>query len=415
MPTPSAIRPTVVADAPPRDDAARRPWSTALLLLALWTVPGVFSAAQSYVSMRLEGEPVTWGRALLTQLPGWYFWALATPVIAWLGARAPLERGAWRRGVPVHVVAAIAAAVAHVAFVVTLRKSTAEIPLTWGALAGRYLMAYLVFDVITYWAVLGVVLAVRYYREAQERARGAARLEAQLAQARLQALRMQLHPHFLFNALNSVAMLVREGDARQAVRMIAGLSDLLRQTLDGDGTHEVPLRDEIALLERYLAIERVRFADRLRVRIDVAAEVAEVRVPNLVLQPLVENAIRHGIARRAAAGAIDVVARREDGRLVLEVRDDGPGLGPGFSAGPNGTGVGLANTRARLAQLYGAAGQLSIAARPDGGVVARVVVPLRGAPPNDTMPPDASPTGTLPTLDGPDSRTAAGAPMRPPA
>jgi LytS/YehU family sensor histidine kinase len=216
-----------------------------------------------------------------------------------------------------------------------------------------------------------------YTRYREEELRGS-RMEAQLAQAQLQALRMQLHPHFLFNTLNAVSALMHR-DLDAAERMLARLSDFLRLTLETGGAHEVPLRQELDFLRRYLEIEQTRFADRLDVRVDVEPVTLDARVPNLILQPLVENAIRHGVARSSAAGRIEIAAHRRNGSLLLEVRDDGPGLPEGADR-PEREGVGLTNTRARLRQLYGATSHLTLANRREGGLHVTLTLPFRTQP-----------------------------------
>jgi LytS/YehU family sensor histidine kinase len=186
---------------------------------------------------------------------------------------------------------------------------------------------------------------------------------------------MQLNPHFLFNSLNAITVLVRDQDTAAASRTLELLSDLLRQVLRTDESHETTLSRELEFLQRYLAIEQVRFSDRLRPRIEINPAVARAAVPRFLLQPLVENALRHGIARRADAGRVEVSANREDDELVLTVRDDGPGL----SATPTETGVGLSNTRARLAALYGAHATLHVGNAEGGGVIATVRLPYHEA------------------------------------
>ena len=227
-----------------------------------------------------------------------------------------------------------------------------------------------------YFALVGIQHALAYMAQARERQIQTARLTAQLAEARLGALRMQLNPHFLFNSLNAIAVLVRDRNTAAASRMLELLSDVLRQVLRAEGSHETPLSTELDFLERYLAIEQVRFSDRLRPRVEVDAAIRRAAVPRFILQPLVENALRHGIARRADAGLLEVTAQRDGDTLVLTVRDDGPGLGP---AGPSATGVGLANTRARLAALYGDRATLEIANAAGAGVLVSIRLPYHEA------------------------------------
>jgi two-component system LytT family sensor kinase len=246
-------------------------------------------------------------------------------------------------------------------------------------LAGEYLLslaANLHLEVITYWGIVGIQHAARILRERRDRDVREARTAAQLAEARLAALSMQLQPHFLFNTLNAVSALVHE-DPEAADRMLARLGELLRLTLETSGRTEVPLREELALLSRYFAIEEVRFADRLTVRVDASPETLDALVPNLLLQPLAENAIRHGIARNEGPGEVVVTARAGRGTLGITVFNDGPPL----SGAARADGIGLTNTRARLAHLYGDAARLELADAPGSGVRAELTLPLRAAPP----------------------------------
>jgi len=230
-------------------------------------------------------------------------------------------------------------------------------------------------NLLIYWVIVSVHHAFGYYRQVQVRELRAVELEKRLAQARLQALQMQLNPHFLFNTLHAISALVHK-DVEAADRMIARLSDLLRYALESTDAQEVPLRQELDFLNRYLEIEKTRFGDRLTVRLDIAPETLDALVPNLVLQPLVENAIRHGIEPRAKPGRIDLRARRENGRLKLEVCDNGVGL-------PSGRipeeGVGLSNTRARLQQLYGERHLFALGNTAGGGLTVSVELPFRAA------------------------------------
>lgn len=224
---------------------------------------------------------------------------------------------------------------------------------------------YLLF--LAAWAALGAV------RRARERELAESRLVARLAESRLQALRAQLDPHFLFNTLNAVVGLVRQSRNPEAVDALVELGELLRASLEGRGDHEVPLSEELELVRRYLGIEQLRFGGRLESRLEPEAETLAARVPSLVLQPLVENAIKHGTSRRSSRGHVWVRAMRRGHRLVLEVRDDGPGLRAG---GAGGTGIGVANTRARIHQLYGERYGLTLEDAPGGGVIARVELPF---------------------------------------
>jgi sensor histidine kinase YesM len=244
----------------------------------------------------------------------------------------------------------------------------------WSRLASEFHL-----ELIVYGMILGVGYAFSYYSRYRERELRASQLESQLAQAQLQALKMQLHPHFLFNTLNGIAGLVRDRNNKAAVSMIAGLSDLLRHTLENAGRQEVPLREELEFLELYLDIQQMRFPDRLNVQMKIATEALDAQVPNLILQPLVENAIRHGVSLRASSGTVGVSARRDDGFLEMKVYDDGPGLNSQLIAedrAGHGGGIGLSNTRARLRQLYGERYRFDVHDRDEGGVEAVISIPF---------------------------------------
>jgi two-component system LytT family sensor kinase len=232
-------------------------------------------------------------------------------------------------------------------------------------------------NLLTYSILVAATQGYLYYQRYRQGELRSAQLSAQLAQAQLQALRMQLHPHFLFNTLNSIATLIHK-DPDAADQMTARLSDLLRLTLENIGVQEVPLAQELEFLERYLDIERTRFSDRLVVRIDVAPETLDASTPYLILQPLVENAIRHGIAARSLPGCVTVRAERDGEMLVLEVKDDGPGI-PAASASNNG--IGISSTRARLEKLYGDGHVFELNNAAEGGLAVKLAFPFRLMPP----------------------------------
>jgi len=229
---------------------------------------------------------------------------------------------------------------------------------------------------LVYGAVIGICYALDYYRKYREREIVATRLEAQLAQAQLDSLRMQLHPHFLFNTLNSIVGLVRDNKNQAAVSMLVGLSVLLRHTLDHSARQEVELREELNFIKLYLGIQEMRFSDRLRFELDIDPSTARALVPNLILQPLTENALRHGFARSAAAGVVGIRSAAENGYLRLTVYDNGAGLPDDWQM-KSSTGIGLANTVARLHQLFDDDQQFDIRNRDGGGVEAVITMPLR--------------------------------------
>jgi LytS/YehU family sensor histidine kinase len=238
----------------------------------------------------------------------------------------------------------------------------------------NWILTSVPWSVFMYFTVLGCVHAFSYFVEAREREAHASRLAAQLAEARLGALRMQLNPHFLFNSLNAIAVLVRDQNTRDASRMLELLGGVLRQVLHGEKRQEITLEDELRFIEKYLAIEQVRFSDRMHVRWAIDPLLNDALVPEFILQPLVENAIRHGVAKRSESGTVQVTASVDAETLVLSVQDDGPGIDP---ASTDVAGVGLANTRERLATLFGGAASLELRRAERGGTIATIRLPLR--------------------------------------
>lgn len=349
-------------------------WGELGLMFGAWMLVGVFSLTQQWLGSLVGGarHAPTWSEAAWL-MESMVLWAAFTPPMFWLSARYPLDRGRRARNLALHAAFALGFAVADVAADVVVGPLLGGYN---GTLAQRF-VSKLFINVFSYAAVVAIAHAVQYHRALNERREREAVLERQLLQARLQALEMQIHPHFLFNTLHAVASLIRVKEDRAAIRMLVGLSDLLRLALRNRDAQEVPLRDEIDFVRHYLDVEGIRFQDRLVVRIDVAADVPlDVPVPHLILQPLVENAIRHGVEKRAAAGLVTVDVVRDGEMLRLRVTDDGPGPKP--VANTNGRrGVGLANTRERLAHLYGDRHAFTLAAGDGGGAVATVAVPIR--------------------------------------
>jgi signal transduction histidine kinase len=353
-------------------------WRSTLRLLGLATVLGAVATSQMYVGIHSEDASFTWYRASILQLPFWYGWALLAPLVAWCHHRLNPDNRPWAARATIHVGLAVVFSIFHSTAIMAFRHLIGfhrDVPVTFDMVAS-FAINTLSTNLLGYGAIIAIVYATDFYRRYRERELVASQLSAQLAQAQLQALRMQLNPHFLFNAMNTIAMQVRKAANEDAVRMLAGLSDLLRYMLEDSRPPEVPLSEELVFVERYLAIEQVRFQDRLRIEVDAAPGTKDALVPTLILQPLVENAIRHGISRRAAAGRVAIRARRTDDHLLLEVEDDGPGLGAEITPAP-GTGLGLKNTRARLAQLYPGEFAFDLAESAGGGTVARIRLPFR--------------------------------------
>jgi two-component system LytT family sensor kinase len=359
-----------------RDAQQQTPWR---VILIVGTAYGLLMSAQVHLSSLLGGRTIPWPKAFALQLPIAFAWMLATPGILWLGRRFPLSSRAWPRSVALHLLVSFTfvflldLAAAWFTPLILDQQPTAAL-LTR---AVRLFVIWIFSDGLLYWSILAVSYAVEHYRRFRERELIASQLETQLAQADLTALKSQLHPHFLFNALHTIGSLVRTGDRENAVKVTAGLGDLLRRMLEGAAQQEVPLKQELDFIKSYLDIEQIRFRDRLAVTFTVESEVLDAKVPHLLLQPLVENAIRHGIAPHLFAGKLSVAARKLDGRLQLVVRDDGPGAGDGDGARP---GIGLSNTRARLTRLYGQDFTLEVRNLPQGGLEARVELPFQLAP-----------------------------------
>ena len=345
-------------------------------LLILWSIPGVAVGLQSRTWMP-EAE---WGtHRFLWFYSSWAIIAFLIPVLDWVVRNVTRERyGAWRVALA-HGATCAGFILVNETWMAVLSRFAG--PFSFQRMSpGQVLVTMVVkesglLDVTNYAMCVGVLLALDLRRRLRAQELAGARLQAELAKAELDALRGQLHPHFLFNTLNAISMLVRKGEGETAVRMINGLGELLRIALATAGEQEVPLRQELDFLERYLCLQQLRFPDRLRIEMRISPETLEARVPSLVLQPLAENAVRHGIAPSIAGGSVEVEAVREGGQLVLRVRDTGVGLAPG-SGSPGG--VGLRNVRARLQHLYPGEHRFRVVNRVEGGVESLLSIPFRG-------------------------------------
>jgi two-component sensor histidine kinase len=341
-----------------------------------WTAYGLLCSWQAHYWYAFTPTPWTWASCLKSEITYAYLWALATPAILWWARHFRLERPHLMKHLLAHagLLAVLVPAIKILYDLIVKPSSSAFIDFTWARLLRSVEMT---FDTGTllYGVVVGVEHALVYYRRYQSSLTSSSQLQTQLVQAQLQALKMQLHPHFLFNTLHSITALVHE-DPEMAERTIARLSELLRQFLATSTIHEVPLSEELRVLELYLEIERARFEDRLHVRYDIPAELGDAMVPNLVLQPLVENSIRHGVGRRSEPGWIQITAERLTSTLVLRVTDNGAGF-PEDSSHPVQHGMGLGITRGRLESLYGQQQSLVVRNLPAGGVEARITMPFR--------------------------------------
>jgi two-component system LytT family sensor kinase len=348
-------------------------------IAAIWFAMGLFDATQNVVAMRAEGMHHAWTQLFVTLLLSWLPWALATPVILRLGQRYPPMQlksfTAWMEHAFAWSLISLISAAWSACLEVLLNPWTPTLPPGhFGELWPKKIINQLLSSLILYGCVLlfGYML---YSRERLARQQmEATRLSEQLTKAQLDALRHQIEPHFLFNTLNAIAGQVREGNYDGAVDMIAALSEFLRHLLR-DARQEVPLGEELEFVQKYLDIQKVRFPDSLQVKIDVLKELDGARVPSLILQPIVENAVKHGIAKRAQGGAIEISAIRENGRLTLSVYNDGPSLPPDWAG--KRSAIGLSNVRERLQSLYGAHSELTMTNEDARGVKVSISVPFR--------------------------------------
>ena len=370
--------------APPSavDDRIGLPWRP---FLAVLSGLALFTTLQILMSFKWWGKvsDLTYREAILSGAATWYPWVVLAPFVFLVCRRFRFDGETWAWSAAVHLPSSFLFG----ALWTVIRWGLSFIP--WvderPLALERVAVAHFYLWFLAYWILVGVHEAWRNYRRFTEGELRASQLEARLAQAQLEVLKGQLHPHFLFNTLHAISTLIHR-DADAADEMLAQLSDLLRMTLATVGVQEVPLQQELEFLRRYLDIQQTRFADRLRVVVDVPPDTLDVRVPNQVLQPIVENAIHHGVDARQGDGLVEIRARAEGDMLRLEVRDDGPGLKAtqGVPSRP-GRGIGLSNTRARLHELYGPKSALELADYPAGGTLVSLLIPLRRAQPEPVV------------------------------
>lgn len=357
----------------------QRRWTRLALIWGIWTFIGIVFTLQSYFTSYRSEQPMSLLDAAYLQFTWSYLWALATPLVLWAASRLPIERSNWLRPSLLHLLISLGLSIIVTALGHVL------VWLYWGhqlgrpfsfARMGRFVVANFSEGIGIYMLIALLSYSFSYYRRYRQSQIKTLQLEAQLSHAQLQALKMQLHPHFLFNTLHSISALLNK-DPESARKMITRLGDFLRLTLENSGSQEVTLEQEMAFLSCYLEIERIRFQDRLLTRIDVPQQTLDAKVPNLILQPIVENAIRHGIAPRSGPGLLEIQAERRNSTLRIQVRDNGPGLSSHRT--PENLfkkGLGLANTEKRLAQLYGAAHLFDLSDKPEGGLVVTLEIPF---------------------------------------
>ena len=358
-----------------------------ILILCAWTMVGLLFAVRRIVLVKVQGMHASWVAGAL-ELVYWYVWAAYTPLVIGLAKRFPLTGPRFVPHIAIHTIASL---------VMAPLASVTEYFLSRGLLQSvlritdpgvlRLLPLFTVSvlsmsftGMLTYWLVVGLYQSIHFYQAAMERQTIAAQLETQLSHAELENLKSQLHPHFLFNSLHTIGVLMQE-DVDAASRLLVCLGDLLRMALERR-ENEITLQSELEFVSKYLEIEQTRFHDRLKVHMDVPADLLAVYVPSLALQPLVENAIKHGISVDSAAGRLEIAAQLHNGRVRLCIRDDGPGPAPGSRLR---FGVGLTNVKSRLKQLYGDESSLELTGGDGRGCEAIITIPLRSSH-EDTSP-----------------------------
>jgi len=318
-----------------------------LIALGAWTVLALLFAVQLRMDASYSGHPIDVGQALILAFAGWYGWALLSPLIAWIARRIPMTP----RGVAIHLVLSVVITALKIAATTELLRRSGFTPRSVS------LLVNLPVSIAAYWAIVGVTKAIDTYRAHRE-------AELSLAKARIELLRAQIQPHFLFNALHGISELMHE-DVDAADKTLTRVSELLRASLDTAGSPEVSVREEMGMVRRYADIQLVRFGDKLEIDLAVEPEALDCKVPNFILQPIVENAVRHG------GGQVTVRAFTDRDDVILDVVDNGRG----FTLDAEPRGIGIANVRARLQQMYGPRGRFQVLRGASGGALVRITVP----------------------------------------
>jgi two-component system, LytTR family, sensor kinase len=367
------------------DSSTRQRWLWVGFFAALWTCLACLSAAESYVGQLKYDKPITWELALRRSMKDWYTYGVLSIGVIWFSGRNRLEHGRTWAWVLKHLVAALVFSAAYILTTSWLLAGERSVQtgqiLTFSYLVKKMAIHYCIMTLIMYWLMVFAHSGWHYYRRYREREVQTSELRRELTEARLEALRMQLNPHFLFNTLHAISALIHESP-EAADRVVARLSELLRLSLDQSKPQEVPLSEEIGFLEQYLEIEQTRFADRLKVEKQIEPETTDALVPYLILQPLVENAIRHGIEPREEQGKLGIRARRNNGTLELRVTDNGAGLSQQETASLR-EGIGISNTRSRLQHLYGANCRFELVNVVGGGLEACLDIPFHTVKPRN--------------------------------
>jgi two-component system, LytTR family, sensor kinase len=357
-----------------RTESLRRTNFHAPLIVLGFLVLGTLLALVEAAGNRVAGGSDNFGYAALWMQPPWLLLGALAPCVVWVSVRFPIDKTRWARSLPVHFVSAFAFTYGHLALLATLHHFVFASGVPVVEHTNVLVRAYMIQNLFIYCTVVGGTHAWRFYRSLQRRELDAALLQSMLSEARLEALRHQIQPHFFFNTLNTVVMFARNGDTRAVVTLLTDLSSLLRYSLEDADSDETSIQQEMEFLRQYLAIEQVRFGNRLRVTWDVDPSVAGALVPRLLLQPLVENAVRHGLARIATNAELSIRCRRAIDQLVLEVEDNGPGVDANASG--DRSGIGLRNIEQRLDARFGSAASLQLVPRASGGTIARITLPI---------------------------------------
>jgi sensor histidine kinase YesM len=338
-------------------------WRGWAALFGIWTLLAVFFTNQLMLDYFYVRRPISWGQALALTIPEWYLWALLIPPIRKLANALHFEKRRWWQTLVLHLIASV---------LFTYLKLTVQNFIIEQYLTPIYRISIfnLHLNFLIYWTIVGTIYALQYYARYREKELHALQVEAQLAQAQLNTLKAQLHPHFLFNALHTISALMQH-DVPAADRMLARLSDLLRWSLDNIGVHRVLLQQELEFVDHYLTIEKARFNERLAVIQEIDPKTLRAYVPNMILQPLVENAVQHGILPRLTGGKIVIRSQPVENNLCIQISDDGVGLPAVFEEG-----IGLTNVRERLQHLYGDTHTFTLAKTPEDGVCVTLILPF---------------------------------------
>ena len=346
------------------------------LIFLVFVFISLFFTTESYLFAFLKEKPVVFHKELIWAFTRWMPWAFFTPLIFYLARRCDFRRQVLYRSILIHIIMSILLTALQAVIYIIYLSFVKNVPpqITLGTII-HFSLNFIHFNILTYWIIVSIFYMINYYRKSKEHQLTASKLETRLAQAQLEVLKMQLQPHFLFNTLHTISALVRK-DAEASDKMICRLSDLLRMTLDNSGLQEVPLKEELEFLKIYLEIEQTRFGERLKIEMDIAPETLDAYVPNLILQPVVENAIKHGISPDIEGGTVKITSKQEDDKLIITVQDDGVGLKENADA-VIVKGFGLSNTIERLKQLYGEEASLTIKNAEGGGVIGTFEIPLR--------------------------------------